>query len=229
MGDSEKVRFTTSELKGFNGRDGKPTYVAFEGKVYDVSGSSLWASGRHMGVHSAGNELTGSIANAPHDVDLLSRFPVVGEHVQEEPEAQGLAQRIAGLYPHPMIVHFPIAFSTVAPLFSILYLLTGEASFEATSYYILVLGVLAAPVCGLSGAFSWKVNYRGKMTEAFRRKITFSALLFVVAVACLIWRTLDPNILIEGSTLAYVYLVMLLSLAPIAAILGHTGGRIVFA
>ena len=40
--DSKSKNFTIRELKEFNGRDGKPTYVAFKGKVYDVSGSSLW-------------------------------------------------------------------------------------------------------------------------------------------------------------------------------------------
>ena len=34
-------RFTTDELKQYDGRDGT-AYVACEGKVYDVFGSLLW-------------------------------------------------------------------------------------------------------------------------------------------------------------------------------------------
>ena len=43
--------FTSEELLSFNGKDGSPVYVAFEGKVYDVSKSPLWSSGLHMKRH----------------------------------------------------------------------------------------------------------------------------------------------------------------------------------
>ena len=33
--------FDVEALSEFNGKDGKPTYVAHEGKVYDVSASKL--------------------------------------------------------------------------------------------------------------------------------------------------------------------------------------------
>jgi predicted heme/steroid binding protein len=46
--------FTLDQLKQFDGKSGKPTYVAIEGKVYDVSGSDLWSGGDHQGMHSVG-------------------------------------------------------------------------------------------------------------------------------------------------------------------------------
>jgi predicted heme/steroid binding protein/uncharacterized membrane protein len=216
MGEGSGRRLTESELKNFDGKDGKPVYVAFEGSVYDVSGSLLWSEGRHMGLHSAGAELTGSIANAPHDREVLTRFPVVGELIKEGPAPETIAKRIAALYPHPIVVHFPIAFSTTVSLFSVLYLLTGEASFETASYYILTLGLLVSPIGGLTGALSWKVNYRRVRSDAFSRKIRF------------IWRTLDPAVLLPRTGMAFVYLALQISLALIAAVLGHTGGKIVF-
>jgi len=223
-----KKRLTKSELKNYNGEDGKPIYVALDSKVYDLSDSRLWAKGRHMGVHSAGEELSGSIKNAPHDAEVLSKFPLAGELAIEEPAPETLAQRIAGLYPHSIIVHFPIAFSTTISLFSILYLLTGEASFELASYYILTLGLLASPFCGLSGVFSWKMKYRGVRNNAFSRKIWLTVALMGVTIVCFIWRFYDPTVLVGETNMSYVYLAMQIGMALIAAILGHTGGKIVF-
>lgn len=72
-------KFTAAELEEFNGEDGKPVYVAYGGKVYDVSSSFLWEEGDHQGEHVAGKDLTDEIAEAPHEPDMLDAFPVVGE------------------------------------------------------------------------------------------------------------------------------------------------------
>ncbi len=66
------------ELKGFDGKDGKPAYVAHQGKVYDITQSKLWKNGRHMNRHNAGGDLTADIQAAPHSPDVLKRYPEVG-------------------------------------------------------------------------------------------------------------------------------------------------------
>lgn len=71
--------FTREELREFDGREGRPAYVAFRGKVYDVSGSFLWRGGKHQVLHQAGEDLTEAMQEAPHGEELLARFPVVGE------------------------------------------------------------------------------------------------------------------------------------------------------
>jgi predicted heme/steroid binding protein len=78
----EKRRFTKKELCQYSGKSGAPAFIAYEGKVYDVSASFLWKHGRHQALHTAGTDLTGTLAQAPHGADLLSRFPVVGELVE---------------------------------------------------------------------------------------------------------------------------------------------------
>jgi len=70
-------KFTPEELRAFDGRSG-PAYIAFEGRVYDVSGSFLWRDGRHQAGHTAGLDLTEELGRAPHGAELLERFPVVG-------------------------------------------------------------------------------------------------------------------------------------------------------
>ena len=70
--------FTKKELKKYDGREGKKAYVACEGKVYDLTGSFLWKNGKHQVTHFAGEDLTGELERAPHGIDFLKRFPVVG-------------------------------------------------------------------------------------------------------------------------------------------------------
>ena len=69
--------FTLEELKQFDGRDGRPAYVAYDGSVYDVSESSMWDGGDHEGMHEAGADLTDAHDDAPHDVHVVD-FPKVG-------------------------------------------------------------------------------------------------------------------------------------------------------
>ncbi|AXV36727.1 MAG: cytochrome B5 [Methanobacteriaceae archaeon] len=71
-------QFTLEELKKFNGKGGKRAYVAYKGKIYDVSHSFLWQNGEHQVTHSAGEDLSPALEKAPHGVDLLEKFPVVG-------------------------------------------------------------------------------------------------------------------------------------------------------
>ena len=70
--------FTMKDLAKHNGENGKQAYVAYKGKVYDVTNSFLWKDGRHQVLHSAGTDLTSAIEQAPHNGDVLMNFPVVG-------------------------------------------------------------------------------------------------------------------------------------------------------
>jgi predicted heme/steroid binding protein len=74
---AERV-FTAGELASFDGKDGRAAYVAYNGKVYDVTGSILWEGGEHQDEHSAGVDLTDDMYFAPHAEDVLENFPTVG-------------------------------------------------------------------------------------------------------------------------------------------------------
>jgi len=73
--------FTIDELAEFDGKEGRPTYVAYEGTVYDLSESGMWSDGDHEGMHSAGEDLTDEHADAPHDV-YVTDFPEIGRVVE---------------------------------------------------------------------------------------------------------------------------------------------------
>jgi predicted heme/steroid binding protein len=81
-------RFTLEELSLYDGRNGAPAYVAYAGIVYDVSRSYHWRGGRHWASHRAGSDLTAELADAPHGVENLARFPAVGILVSESGQAK---------------------------------------------------------------------------------------------------------------------------------------------
>ncbi len=68
--------YTLEELAKYNGKNGK-SYVAYEGKVYDVSNSNLWKDGIHKG-HTAGKDLTEELNKATHGPGIIKGYPVVG-------------------------------------------------------------------------------------------------------------------------------------------------------
>jgi len=55
---------------------GRVTF-GYAGKVYDVTGSRLWREGRHAKRHEGWQDLTSSLAGAPHGAEVFERFPVV--------------------------------------------------------------------------------------------------------------------------------------------------------
>lgn len=86
---------TKDELAKYDGRDGRPAYVAVNGTVYDVTASPLWPGGDHQGAHQAGRELGEELKSAPHVRSVIERFPVVGR-VEEAPPQQ-VASHAKGL------------------------------------------------------------------------------------------------------------------------------------
>ena len=79
FGETRSVKeFTEKELAQYDGKRGNPAYVAYKGKVYNVSDSFLWKNGEHQVFHNAGVDLTNELDQAPHGTDVLEKFPVVG-------------------------------------------------------------------------------------------------------------------------------------------------------
>jgi predicted heme/steroid binding protein/uncharacterized membrane protein len=74
-----KEYYTADELSNFDGKEGRPAYVAFDNKIYDVSGSSFWTDGIHFARHSAGTDLTGMLDQAPHGDERLEGFNQIGK------------------------------------------------------------------------------------------------------------------------------------------------------
>ncbi len=79
---THKQDLTLDELAQFNGKEGRPSYIAYKGKIFDVSGSRLWKGGSHMRKHLAGFDLTDAMKTAPHGDEKIVAFPEVGKLIQ---------------------------------------------------------------------------------------------------------------------------------------------------
>jgi predicted heme/steroid binding protein len=78
---AEQKKITHQELQENNGKNGKPAYITYQGKVYEVTDSSFWMEGDHMGMHDAGKDLTEELEMAPHKEEMFARVKLVGELV----------------------------------------------------------------------------------------------------------------------------------------------------
>lgn len=227
---------TSEELLSFNEKDGNPVYIAFQGKVYDVSKSPLWSKGLHMNRHPSGKDLSGEISAAPHGQEVFERYPQVGILKKGAPEElkhlppllQNLLQRfpMAKRHPHPMLVHFPIAFLMAASLFILLHLLFGNHSFETLSFYLLILGAISSPFAMATGLFTWWINYRLKLTHFVKRKIQLSILLVIFEIILILLRSFGPEIFLQK--VPPIYFIIMLLLTPVVTLLGYYGGQMTF-
>ena len=230
--------FDPQTLAENNGQDGKKIFIAHEGKVYDVSGSKMWKGGLHMRRHNAGTDLTSDIQAAPHGVEVLERYPQVGVVKKEEEVVERKMPRIVAWlletnpffrrHPHPMTVHFPIVFFLANPFFNILYIITGNKSFETTAFHCLAGGILFGIIAMSTGLFTWWYNYMARMMKPIAIKIPLSLALLIVAIILFFWRLNDPEVMDGVQSSNLLYLLLVLALVPMVSIVGWFGATMTF-
>jgi len=131
--------------------------------------------------------------------------------------------------PHGVAAHFPNALLPTLVLFLLLFLLSGQVSFEATSFYLLIVTILAVPPTFATGVYDWKKKYGGELTPIFRKKLILGAVLFVLGSVAMLWRLFFPDVLTSGGFSACAYSILLFTLLGCVTLLGHYGGMLVFA
>ena len=231
--------FDITELEKYDGNNGRPVYVAYKGKVYDISDSKLWRNGLHMKRHHAGQDMTTDIQGAPHEPDVLERYPQIGTLKEEAADVAELEipRSLAWLlekapmlrrHPHPMTVHFPIVFAFSTTIFNILYLITGIKSLEITALHCLGAGILFTVVAIVTGLYTWWLNYMAKPLRAVNIKITFALILLAVQMITFIWRLKVPHVMDSIQGVNIIYLLLIVSLFPIVVVIGWFGAFLTF-
>lgn len=69
--------YTKQQLALRNGQDQPQVWIAYKGKIYDVTESRLWRNGKHY-EHWAGQDLTEELTDAPHTEIVFEKFVVIG-------------------------------------------------------------------------------------------------------------------------------------------------------
>jgi predicted heme/steroid binding protein/uncharacterized membrane protein len=229
--------FELEKLREFDGKEGKPAYVAYNGKVYDVSGSKRWKGGLHMNRHHAGNNLTSDIQAAPHEPSVIERYPQVGIVKKEKKTDRQLPPMLSRIlervpffrrHPHPMTIHFPIAFTFAALGFTFLYVITGLKSFDITAFYCLGAAVFFTPVAILTGFFTWWVNYGARPVRPVRKKQYLSFLLLSIEIILFLWRWQNPDLLQSLRWQSIIYLLLILFMFFVVTLIGWFGASLTF-
>jgi predicted heme/steroid binding protein/uncharacterized membrane protein len=222
-----------------DGKEGRPAYVAVEGKIYEVTGNRLWKNGMHMNRHQAGTDLTEAIAASPHGKDILikiqekgtlakekaDRPPFLPEWLMQFMEAYPFFKR----HPHPMVVHFPMSVFIIAPLFlAWYYLISPLQGLLDAIFYLYILGTLSLPVAIGTGLLAWLVNYSGKANPLIIRKTIFSFLLLIADLIIMAALIVKPAILQNPAGPDLIVPVLIFFCLPVVSLIGEHGGKLVF-
>ena len=70
--------FTLEELATYDGKAGRPAYVAVEGTVYDVTNNRAWAAATHFGLVSGKNHTQEFASCHAGQQSILQTLPIVG-------------------------------------------------------------------------------------------------------------------------------------------------------
>ena len=229
-------RYTVEELALGDGKEGRPALVVYQGKVYDVTASKLWRNGVHVKAHTAGNDLTASMAAAPHDDKVMERFKPVGTFVEEPVPGvrvpPPLFEFILSKHPHPISVHFPIALGIVAALFTLLSLLfAGEPLhtwLRQAALFNLLISAIGTPPAIATGLLSWYYNYSSVWTPIYRAKTYLSICLCLLTILALVTRFALIDGTETGGLWYWIYSLAVMAHAPTAMALGYFGGKITF-
>jgi predicted heme/steroid binding protein len=85
---------TGDELAWYDGKEGRPAYFGYAGKLHDATASKLWKQGVHMGRHNAGMDLTEALKLAPHGQEKVAAMPEVGALVPDAARRAPLHERV---------------------------------------------------------------------------------------------------------------------------------------
>lgn len=221
---------TLKQLQQYNGKNGNKAYVAYKGKVYNVSHSDSWNNGTHHGMHEAGLDLTEAMHSAPHADEVFDGFEVVDTLDEDEDEENSSRTAWSKWYrkyhPHPMLVHFPIALHLFAAGLDILFLYSHDATFATTVFYSLYAATVMGVFAMLSGILSWWVNYHMAFTRIFVTKLSLSVITLVLGIIAIAIYLNDPGVVYLNTLPGMLYHGIVFFTGVTVIILAYNGGKL---
>lgn len=129
---------------------------------------------------------------------------------------------------HPIMVHTPNGVLPMALIFLLMTSLFGLPLFETAAFYSYIFVLLTMPVVIFTGYEVWQKRYRGAMTSTFKIKIAASLVTVTLLCVLIIWRAVQPEVLMKASAGSWVYVLLSVILVGAVGLAGHVGGKLVF-
>ncbi len=112
--------------------------------------------------------------------------------------------------------------------FSVLFVITGDKSFDATAFYCLGGGLLTMPLAVATGLLTHWLNYSGGADQTVHLEKALSYAVMTIAATAFVWRWLNPRVLDDLSGVNFIYLLLVLTLTPLVTANGYFGGMLTF-
>lgn len=217
---------TLDELKQYDGQNGQKAYIAYKGKVYDVTDSPLWKNGIHKKLHKAGLDLTDVFKNAPHGEEVFGRFAIVDMLDVTMEKRFDWVTWYRKYHPHPMLIHFPIALHIFAAGADLIFLLHSTASFATAVFYTFFVATVMGAIAMVPGILSWWINYNLALTPIFIIKLLFSTITLLLGIVAIVIYLENPDIVYGWELKGILYHGIVLVTGVTVIVLGYYGGKI---
>jgi len=224
-------QFSEKELREYDGQEGKPAYIAYKGRVYDVTLSKFWKNGSHFKKHFAGSDLTAEMTNAPHSDEVFANFPCIGEFVVvsqtvNETKKERYRRWYAAYHPHPMIIHFPIALHYFSAGADVLFLANPSAKYESAVFLSFLIATVMGLVALITGVFSWWINYDFVKSKPFMIKLYGASFTLVIGLVPIIQMAMNSNIPFEKGIDGFIYHSIIFVTVISITVVAYFGGKI---
>lgn len=217
---------TLEKLKQYNGKNGQKAYIAYKGKVYDVTMSHLWENGIHKKIHEAGLDLTDAMENAPHSEEVFTDFTVIDTLDTINSSKIDWVKWYRKYHPHPMLLHFPIVLHLFSSGLDLLFLFDQRDSFATAVFYTFLVATIMGVFAMFSGILSWWINYSLAFTHIFIMKLSLAIVTLLLGIVGIGIYLINPGVVYLSSLSSILYHGIIFFTGVTVIILAYYGGKI---
>lgn len=161
----------------------------------------------------------------PQDNDLNSKQEATVSVSRYDPMLDFMVKH----HVHPISVHIPNGVLPVSVIFIVLAAVFNCSGFlSQAAFYNLVFVVLTMPLVLFSGYNEWQKKYGGELTNLFKMKMIFAAVVAITVIILVVWLIINPNVATEPSYQKWTFLFVNLVMLAAAGTAGFIGGKLVF-
>jgi uncharacterized membrane protein len=160
----------------------------------------------------------------PQDNDLNSKQEATVSASRYDPMLDFMVKH----HVHPVSVHIPNGVLPVSVIFIVLAAVFNCSGLSQAAFYNLVFVILTMPLVLFSGYNEWQKKYGGELTNLFKMKMIFAAVVAITVIILVVWLIINPNVATEPSYQKWTFLFVNLVMLAAAGTAGFIGGKLVF-